>query len=313
MAKTYRPRDSIIQSGTAFTLEADDALIVKHGVVLSSGSASGVRGAPTGTNDITVQGTVVGYEGITTRGSNVKVGVDGLLAGTYGIFDDAHLALENRGAIFGGYQGLAIYGSSKIFNYGTISSGSSRPDGNEATIYLGGTHTHSKIVNLGTIRAPSADSNAITSYDSEVVSDMVMNKGKITGNVHLGGGDDVINTSKGRLDGIIDGDAGNDTLIGSKFRDQIVGGEGDDRLTGGAGSDFFEFLPHAGKDVITDFDAIGAGIHQDYLLLSAGMTYTERSAHHGRDTVLEFGNGDTLTLSQVHASDFSKADVLFVD
>ena len=121
-----------------------------------------------------------------------------------------------------------------------------------------------------------------------------------------GGGNDTLNGGDGHDD--LYGGAGSDKLSGGGGRDYLFGGTGNDRLTGGKGSDLFHFSYGAGKDVITDFDAIGGGLKQDRLVLHAGEDFTIRKANHGRDTVLDFSDGHTLTLLDVQKKDFSRVD-----
>lgn len=105
--------------------------------------------------------------------------------------------------------------------------------------------------------------------------------------------------------------AGNDRINGDRGNDYMFGGTGNDRMTGGIGSDLFHFSYGTGKDVITDFDAIGGGQRQDHLSLHASESdFTIKQS--GHDLVLNFGDGNTLTLLDVDRSDFSRAgDVIF--
>ncbi|MGV3551564.1 calcium-binding protein [Rhizobium sp.] len=108
------------------------------------------------------------------------------------------------------------------------------------------------------------------------------------------------------------GGRGADRIKGGDGRDVIVGGLGNDKLTGGAGSDEFFFGARQGKDVITDFDAKGGGRRQDYIQLTGDDDFTIRAR--GDDTILDFGNGSTLTLLGVDRSDFSRAgDIHWVE
>lgn len=121
-----------------------------------------------------------------------------------------------------------------------------------------------------------------------------------------GAGNDTLNGGDGHDE--LDGGAGSDKLSGGAGRDYLFGGAGNDRMTGGKGSDLFHFSYGTGKDVITDFDAIGGGLKQDKLALHEGESFTVRKANHGRDTVLDFGDGHTLTLLDVQKKDFSRVD-----
>lgn len=118
-------------------------------------------------------------------------------------------------------------------------------------------------------------------------------------------GNDVLYGNMDR-DTIFGGD-GADTVFGGQGSDVIEGGAGDDwlagnrdedTLTGGTGSDVFAFGPGNGADVITDFNpAEGDRIWLPESLFNAGSYEAS-----GADTLLTFGNGDTLLLKNVAAS-----------
>ena len=107
-------------------------------------------------------------------------------------------------------------------------------------------------------------------------------------------------------DDTFNGDKGNDILIGNDGEDTLAGGKGSDRLTGGDDSDTFVFSAGFGKDVITDFDADGA--NQDHIDGTfPGSAAVRQSGQN--DTIIDFGNGDTLKLlnvdpGQIDATDF---------
>lgn len=110
-----------------------------------------------------------------------------------------------------------------------------------------------------------------------------------------GGGDSIIG------DGF--GDVFKDRLFGDGGNDSITGGGGNDRMTGGKGSDTFVFYGISGRDVITDFDAKGGGIKQDYLDLGDHGEFTVK--RDGHDIVLKFLNSDTIRLQDVAFKDFN--------
>jgi Ca2+-binding RTX toxin-like protein len=110
-----------------------------------------------------------------------------------------------------------------------------------------------------------------------------------------------------KLGDLLAGEAGNDKILGNRGHDLIYGQAGNDRLTGGRGSDTFFFEPGLGKDIITDFDALGGDLKQDYLNLPFEVEFTE--IQKGKNLVLDFGEGDTLTLLGVKAEDFGDEDI----
>src|SRR5690606_23853485 len=146
--------------------------------------------------------------------------------------------------------------------------------------------------------------------------DLILNDGRIIGDILLGEGADTYDGSGGRLDGAAHGGAGNDLLIGGAGDDRLDGGTGDDRLDGGAGADTAIFAggrldgaAHggAGNDLLiggagddrldggTGDDrldggagadtAIFAGDRADYLTAADGGTVTLVSAGEGTDTI----------------------------
>ena len=109
----------------------------------------------------------------------------------------------------------------------------------------------------------------------------------------------------GRGSGSIDGGKGQDRLFGQGGNDTLYGGAGNDQLTGGVGSDTFAFSNGDGKDVVTDFDAIGGAGNQDFI----GASFEDVKVRgHGKDTILDFGGGDTLTLLHVRPGDINASD-----
>jgi Ca2+-binding RTX toxin-like protein len=100
----------------------------------------------------------------------------------------------------------------------------------------------------------------------------------------------------------VHGGAGDDTLRGGQGADVLTGGAGNshlygdlgnDTLTGGAGADTFHFAHGGGQDRITDFHPAEG----DHVQIDGGTSYTVSQV--GADTVVDLGNGDTLTLAGV--------------
>ena len=75
----------------------------------------------------------------------------------------------------------------------------------------------------------------------------------------------------------LEGFGGKDILLGGAGSDILWGGAGRDRMTGGSGSDYFWFddknttSPGDGHAIVTDFDANGGGVNQDYIAAEAWM------------------------------------------
>lgn len=104
------------------------------------------------------------------------------------------------------------------------------------------------------------------------------------------------------------GGNGHDTLYGGQNNDILEGGDGDDALHGNLGADQFVFRTNSGVDVIYDFVAgtdtirVASGIN--------GLPVTEAGDLAGRissdalgNAVIDFGNGNVVTIDGLNASD----------
>lgn len=103
------------------------------------------------------------------------------------------------------------------------------------------------------------------------------------------------------------GSTKSDILLGGKGNDTLDGGLGRDKLIGGLGEDTFVFAEGYGKDVLVDFDANGSDGSQD--LIATAFPGAAAISRSGKNTVVDFGDGDVLTLlhvrpAQIDASDF---------
>jgi hypothetical protein len=107
----------------------------------------------------------------------------------------------------------------------------------------------------------------------------------------------------------LNGQRSNNVLIGNGGADTLNGNEGKDTMTGNAGNDIFVFEPGSGRDVITDFDAIGGAGFQDRI----DATYPGAGAvsQSGKnDTLINFGNGDTMKLLGIDPDDINASDFM---
>lgn len=116
---------------------------------------------------------------------------------------------------------------------------------------------------------------------------------------------DTINGSK-LDDGSLDGYNGSDRINGKAGNDVINGNGGNDRMTGGVGSDLFVFQDLSGRDAITDFDAKGGGLDQDYI--QADVDDIRMIVKSGHDAIIKFVGGDQVTLLDVRPADITPDD-----
>jgi Ca2+-binding RTX toxin-like protein len=107
--------------------------------------------------------------------------------------------------------------------------------------------------------------------------------------------------------------AGNDKLFGDAGSDILNGGQGNDFLTGGLGIDTFVFVSGDGADIITDFNAKGSG-HEtiDLSAVDSVASFGDLSLEQvGKNVVLDFGDGDTITIKNVTLANLDASDFLF--
>lgn len=107
------------------------------------------------------------------------------------------------------------------------------------------------------------------------------------------------------------GRTGDDFILGRGGQDQLGGGAGEDLLVGGQSSDMFIFRAGDGRDTIRDFDASGGGSLQDYIV--ADFAAVESIARDGKHTVIDFGDGDTLTLRKIKPGEIDETDFVAND
>ena len=130
-----------------------------------------------------------------------------------------------------------------------------------------------------------------------------------------GDGDDFISSGRGSGQDRLFGGAGNDTLIGRAGTNTLDGGAGDDLLNGGRGDDLFVFSDGGGADRFSRFKA-GAGTEDviDLTGTSAVGDFADVQSlaiQAGNSTVIDFGNGDSITLTGVDTTELHQDDFIF--
>jgi serralysin len=105
-------------------------------------------------------------------------------------------------------------------------------------------------------------------------------------------------------DDLLSGLDGNDELYGGAGNDTLIGGTGNDELHGGTGADLFVY--DSGRDNIEDFSLAQGDrirIAQNLGVTDlAGLLARAVSTDGGDDTLIDFGNGNTLLLEDVRLS-----------
>ncbi|MCK5425092.1 MAG: hypothetical protein KAI89_06950, partial [Emcibacter sp.] len=104
------------------------------------------------------------------------------------------------------------------------------------------------------------------------------------------------------------GGAGADVLWGQDGNDTLNGGSGNDTLFGHNGDDVFVFDGIWGDDTVGDFTD-----GSDLIDLSdTDLTFSDLSiAQDGTDTVIDDGSGNTITLTDITATDITTDDFIW--
>ena len=106
----------------------------------------------------------------------------------------------------------------------------------------------------------------------------------------------------------IDGGADADSLYGSYGNDTLNGGAGDDLLHGGSGNDVFVFEGNWGNDTVQGF--YNGFEHLD--LSNSGLIFSNLIISQvGSNTVVDGGNGNTITLTGITSTDITADDFVF--
>jgi Ca2+-binding RTX toxin-like protein len=118
------------------------------------------------------------------------------------------------------------------------------------------------------------------------------------GSTYLGGTPGVPVTGPNGHSPVLDGGAGNDTLVATKGATVLIGGPGD-TLTGGKGADTYVFTGHFGQNTITNYNPDKDIIALDHTEFANAQTAATQV---GANTVISDNAGDTITLTGVNLS-----------
>ncbi|MGZ8363025.1 MAG: calcium-binding protein [Caulobacteraceae bacterium] len=120
--------------------------------------------------------------------------------------------------------------------------------------------------------------------------DSIHNSGLIDGDAWLGAGNDYLGDFGSSVRGVINGQAGNDTLLAGSGRATLNGGAGDDALIGGAGTDVL----------------IGGAGHDDFGFSNGDLTAN------APDVITDLQKGDKISLRGIDADTLTDEDQAFV-
>lgn len=124
------------------------------------------------------------------------------------------------------------------------------------------------------------------------------------------GGDDTIIGTK--FKDLLFGKGGDDRIFGNGAADKINGGNGNDKMTGDAGADRFVFGNGSGRDIITDFSVgddilqIKSGVNGS--TITDGASALANAVQKGDDVVIKLGDGNTIKLKNVNLGDLTADD-----
>ncbi|WP_299930330.1 calcium-binding protein [uncultured Pelagimonas sp.] len=133
-------------------------------------------------------------------------------------------------------------------------------------------------------------------------ADQLENSGEVHGDIRMGGGDDWVDSRLGQVFGTIQGEDGNDSLIGGEHSDIIDGGADNDSIIGLDGAD--ELIGGSGEDTLrggAGDDTIDGGSSGDEIRGGSGDDYIDGNSggddirgESGDDTILGGSASDTI-------------------
>lgn len=111
-------------------------------------------------------------------------------------------------------------------------------------------------------------------------------------------------------DNLLQGGEGNDLLLGFDGDDTLSGGGGNDKMAGGRGDDLFVFEENFGEDVISDFNHRNDILDLTLLDIENVDDVKDLAQQEGDQLVLDFGDGNILTLEETRIRDIDADNIL---
>ncbi|HYC95243.1 MAG TPA: FG-GAP-like repeat-containing protein, partial [Sphingomicrobium sp.] len=284
-----------------FTDGTGDASVI-YGGNINTSAGTGIQVHTTsGPISLTNNGTITapggnGIETGTTTG-NQTITVNGAING--GSLDGVHAA-STSGLITVNVNGANVTGGDDaidVFSSGaksvTVAAGRTVSGGDlgiastgtgATTINNNGTITGSGVAISSETSATTVNNLAGGTINGTIalsgLNDIVTNAGTIAGPLTLGSGDDLYDGRNGSISGIVNGNAGNDTLRGGAGAETLRGGDGADILEGNGGT-----------------DTLTGGAHNDI--------FRGETAGLNGDTITDFAAGDTIVITNANPNSFS--------
>jgi Ca2+-binding RTX toxin-like protein len=263
--------------------EGDDNVVINHGEISAQEAAVYVQG---GEISLSNHGRI----------SSFGSGAQGAVIFNSASFGSNIREITNTGIIDGAPQSTFDVSYATIINvFGAefhLDNSGSIHAGNADALYSAATENF--IANSGLIYGNISITNAAELTNSGVIegdvslsgaADTIRNSGLIDGDVALAGGADTYRgIGSGVTVGLVEGAAGNDTLIGGDLDDNLSGGNDEDLLVG-----------HGGDDTLdggTGADLIFAGSGNDSVL--AGSENDTVRGGDGDDTVFGGAGDDNI-------------------
>lgn len=237
----FVPTQTLTGRKTILVLRDGDDALIPRAISLTSESGSAIAGK--GSNHLlrvagTLSGTQFGVElgkDGSSRNNRIEVLEEGNILGSFtAVMLRGSATLNNRGEIMGSAYGITLRtgGSGLVWMQNEYRIG-----GGDIGIVR---HSHTDIGRVEYInRGLLWGDVAYDGLDRSRGIDMVVNEGLITGNVLLGGGNDIFDNRLGWIEGEVRGEGGSDT-----FRP----GAQSERFHGGSGFDWVDF---GGSEAVT--------------------------------------------------------------
>lgn len=273
-------------------------------------------------------GKIIGITGavlLASDGSTLTNDVDGVLRGQDAVFvqgpsnaADTTITIVNKGVIKGSDDAIeGISATLHITNRSHIFGDITLGDGNDIVNNRRGTISGQIFGGGGDdiITLASASTSYVELMD-EGIDKVRIGKDYTLGanveNLDLLGGTAVKGIGND-LGNVITGGKAANRLSGLGGNDTLNGHRGNDRLTGGTGSDTFIFDNGYGSDIVRDF------VHDIDLIRLTSMTGIDdfddlagKMKQAGDDVVINFGDGDKLTIKNTVLGTLSEDDFLFM-